>query len=321
MRFSATKLGSLLFLSAISEIVFLYIYAFVYYRITVGSISGKNALATALHHLSSSSEAQQYMMSSIVFTASLSVIFLICLFGFKLNLLKTISFKNLEKQIDAAMKGLAVTLFLNFFFSLIIEKIMQIFKEEGTSIPGADFSVTELSPELVISMGIRMIITAPFIEEVIYRGLIIALIRPFSAKLAIFTSAFIFGLMHGNLQQFLPAFAGGIAIAYITVKFKSILPALLIHCANNLLVFLSEIFKQTPTVALILNLLIFMIIICGFFLLISYMIKRKVSISENPNCLLKKGTIIGAVYLNIAMLIYLSYEIYRYISSIMLANK
>ena len=51
---------------------------------------------------------------------------------------------------------------------------------------------------------------------------------------AIFASSLLFSLMHGNLINILPSFCLGVFLAVVTMRFNSILPALIIHIAINL---------------------------------------------------------------------------------------
>ncbi|HHW90402.1 MAG TPA: CPBP family intramembrane metalloprotease [Clostridiales bacterium] len=71
-------------------------------------------------------------------------------------------------------------------------------------------------------------------EEFLNRGLILRGLRDtMRDKYAIIISALLFGLMHANIRQTLYTFAGGIVLAIITIKTRSILPAMIIHFMNN----------------------------------------------------------------------------------------
>lgn len=76
-------------------------------------------------------------------------------------------------------------------------------------------------------------IIAPVIEEYIFRGLILNRLRPLGDKAAIVFSAVMFGLMHGNLSQFLYATAIGIVFGYLAVKTGRIFYSSILHIAVN----------------------------------------------------------------------------------------
>ncbi|MBI3469569.1 MAG: CPBP family intramembrane metalloprotease, partial [Planctomycetes bacterium] len=74
-------------------------------------------------------------------------------------------------------------------------------------------------------------------EEIAFRGFILAGFRHLGRKrLAIFLSAFVFGVVHGWLQQSIVATVTGCVLGYVVVQTGSILPAMLIHFVNNALV-------------------------------------------------------------------------------------
>ena len=85
-----------------------------------------------------------------------------------------------------------------------------------------------------LSMFLYAGILAPITEEILFRGLIMRSLQPFGRKFAIFTSAFLFGIFHGNLVQSPFAFAVGLVLGYVAIEY-SILWAMVLHMFNNLL--------------------------------------------------------------------------------------
>ena len=63
-----------------------------------------------------------------------------------------------------------------------------------------------------------MVILAPLIEEFIFRRVLIDRMRPYGEKLAVVTSALMFGLFHGNLSQMFYAFALGLVFGYVYLR-------------------------------------------------------------------------------------------------------
>lgn len=84
-----------------------------------------------------------------------------------------------------------------------------------------------------LSMFLYASILAPIGEEVLFRGYVLRSLRPFGKRFAIFASALLFGLFHGNLLQTPYAFLAGLVLGYVTVEY-SIGWAVLIHVFNNL---------------------------------------------------------------------------------------
>lgn len=76
-------------------------------------------------------------------------------------------------------------------------------------------------------------ILAPIAEELLFRGYILRSLQPFGKKFAVFGSAFLFGLFHGNLLQTPYAFLMGLLLGWLTVEY-SVVWAILVHMFNNL---------------------------------------------------------------------------------------
>ena len=76
-------------------------------------------------------------------------------------------------------------------------------------------------------------ILGPIAAELLLRGCVLRLGSHISAKVGIFISALLFGIMHGNIAQFYNTFLMGLLLGYITVKCRSIIPAIIAHVCNN----------------------------------------------------------------------------------------
>ena len=78
-------------------------------------------------------------------------------------------------------------------------------------------------------------ILAPIIEELVFRKLICDRLLPLGEGYAVFLSAAIFGLVHGNLFQFFYAFLVGMLFSYIYVKTGRVRYTVAIHMIINFL--------------------------------------------------------------------------------------
>lgn len=100
--------------------------------------------------------------------------------------------------------------------------------------------------------GILIIVVGgPILEEVLFRGAITrALLRQFSPKVAILISASLFGIIHFNPAQVLPAFLLGILLAWVYYKTASLIPCILMHIVNNALsVYMTFRFPQAEAMS------------------------------------------------------------------------
>lgn len=83
---------------------------------------------------------------------------------------------------------------------------------------------------------ISVSIFAPFFEEWLCRGMILrGLIDKTGPAWAIVISAAVFGLIHGNLWQAIPAFLIGCLLGYVYYRTGSLKLTMLMHCINNTL--------------------------------------------------------------------------------------
>ena len=88
-----------------------------------------------------------------------------------------------------------------------------------------------------------------------------------SQRFGIFISAFFFGIMHGNVAQFILAFLVGIFMGYLDVKHNSLIPSICVHFAINLMStasgFILNYAENESALMIIFNLLIFIIFFAG----------------------------------------------------------
>ncbi len=90
-----------------------------------------------------------------------------------------------------------------------------------------------VTEDSIVLQLIFLVIAAPILEELVFRKLIIDRTRAFGEKQAIFYSAVLFGLFHGNLVQSLYAFAFGLVLAYVYVKSGKIQYSIAMHMGFN----------------------------------------------------------------------------------------
>ena len=80
-------------------------------------------------------------------------------------------------------------------------------------------------------------ILAPLAEEIVFRGAILRTLLDMVSKknhwVAIFISAAVFGLIHGNEAQFINALLMGLLLGWMYYRTKSLVPCILMHWVNN----------------------------------------------------------------------------------------
>ena len=84
-------------------------------------------------------------------------------------------------------------------------------------------------------------ILAPLAEEIVFRGAILRTLLGMMSKknhwLAIMISAALFGVVHGNIAQFVNALVMGLLLGWMYYRTKSLVPGILMHWVNNTMAF------------------------------------------------------------------------------------
>lgn len=123
-------------------------------------------------------------------------------------------------------------------------------------------------------------VVAPVAEELVFRGLLYSkLKRAFGTVWGILLSAVLFGLIHGNLVQFLYAAAMGVLLAWVCEIYGSVKYAMLFHGAANIGVIL--VMQMLPVGYIILFpaawlSMLLLAAVCGYFV-------YRWQVKENPS--------------------------------------
>lgn len=103
------------------------------------------------------------------------------------------------------------------------------------------FASFEESSSLIYSAPIvvQVLVTsvaAPLVEELLFRGIVYKRLRIImNITPAMIISAALFGLVHGNMVQFVYAFLIGLIFAFVYEKFKTIWAPIILHASANML--------------------------------------------------------------------------------------
>ena len=230
-------LGILLLIYQFSAKLFVYTYYYIAYFIFSGkfSLSWSDVLNYFKDNKDLANSTAFEMAANISITAATVLLTLsVARFAFKIKLSGI--FRVDKKCAATGVKWLSPCFVFNMISSTIIAFFTNLLSTVGVSVPTADFSIKHPSVAAVIMQVAYVVILAPLFEEIIYRGLIIKMVSPYSKSAAVLISALSFGLMHGNIPQAASAFCTGLIYAVIALKCGSIIPTVIIHGLNNLIV-------------------------------------------------------------------------------------
>jgi len=153
-------------------------------------------------------------------------------------------FKKLPSKTPAEPMRLSLTLPKNALFYVVFgvaaNSALAYLNAQFVSI----FHYSEFSEEVLwqtditsnyqlVLLFLSLAVVPAFVEEFLFRGLILENLLPYGRTTAIFASAFLFGLMHQNAEQFLYATLSGVVLGWIYVRTRSIWVCVLMHFFNN----------------------------------------------------------------------------------------
>ncbi|MCH5263735.1 MAG: CPBP family intramembrane metalloprotease [Lachnospiraceae bacterium] len=160
--------------------------------------------------------------------------------------------------------------------------------------------------------SIYTVLLAPVFEELLFRKVICDRMVKYGQGAAIILSGLMFGLFHGNFNQFFYAFFIGSFFAFIYVKTGNIKYTIILHMMVNFVgsviggLFLKYVDLENLTlvgmlIAVLYSVFIYGIVIVGFVLLLVNLSKLKVDVDYHP---LMKRQRAKDMLINVGMILY-----------------
>lgn len=174
--------------------------------------------------------------------------------------------------------------------AFITQIYLNLFEKAGIEIFIPDFSFAKDDMLGSILMVVYVCILAPLTEEIIFRGFILKANQKHGDLYAIILSSILFSLFHMNLQQFIFPFVMGLLLGFITVKTRSIIPAIVCHMFNNSFSMATQYFvaekklvgEIVPSIITIISILVFVVFVIIY-------AKEMKSISRGDTTFMKTG--------------------------------
>ena len=144
-------------------------------------------------------------------------------------------------------------------------------------------------------------ILSQIIEEVLFRGVMLNKLRTYGDKIAIITTALLFGLFHENFSQFFYAVGLGMIFAYVTLKTGTIKYSIGLHIMINMMGSVIGTQVLSSTIAtMIFGIVVWVFVIAGLILFIKDFKKTSLLPGE---VIIEKGHILSETWLNVGMII------------------
>ncbi|WP_373598172.1 CPBP family intramembrane glutamic endopeptidase [Paraclostridium bifermentans] len=149
--------------------------------------------------------------------------------SFDKNLFKLCKFNKLSKKeiLDVIGLSLGLKLIIGCFSSVIF---YSFFSHTGTE------ALDSIHKSLSMSFGaiISVVIVGPVFEEIVFRGLCVGFLKNKIGMVpTIFTQAILFGIAHGNMEQFITASILGLILGLIFLYTNSIYSSIIFHIIFN----------------------------------------------------------------------------------------
>ena len=98
-----------------------------------------------------------------------------------------------------------------------------------------------------VSSFITLAVIAPVTEELFFRGILLgAFLKNYGEKKGVLFSALLFMLFHINPYQFFISFTLGIFLAWLFIRTRSLIPCILAHALNNVVVLFAGTLLKVP---------------------------------------------------------------------------
>ena len=161
-------------------------------------------------------------------------------------------------------KFVVMTLGATWLTSIVLSYIMELLS--GVIIFETSEYLVKYDLITNIVLCISTIIVAPITEELLFRGIILGKLKQYGNVFAIVVVSILFGLLHGNLPQTIPAFVTSLFLCQLTLKSNSIVPTISIHMINNVVAHLEDI--NNGLFQIFLNAIIIIVIITAIVLIV-----------------------------------------------------
>ena len=109
---------------------------------------------------------------------------------------------------------------------------------------GVDFLLTPMVPKDILGDGwmvivnlVAIVVWVPVVEEIFFRGFLLkTMLESHTVYVAIPASSLLFALLHGHLGLIVPVLLSSIVISLLYIHTRSLLPPILAHSTQNLVV-------------------------------------------------------------------------------------
>lgn len=148
-------------------------------------------------------------------------------------------------------------------------------------------------------------ILSPIIEEMMFRGIMLNKLRRYGDKVAIVTTALLFGLFHANFSQFFYATVLGLIFAYVTLKTGTIKYSIILHIFVNMMgSFIIPLIIGDGSNLVAYGCVLFLVLLISIVGLVLLIKDRKNISLLDGEVKLENGTAFKTIWINLGMILF-----------------
>lgn len=292
LRKQSNRIGFLLCASIAA--MYLFSYALQWFLIGVGyQKSPYNEAISILNYLLNGSISIFSMLLP-------SVIFIVI---FKLKPANIIAMERVNPAVGISFFFIGSTIcLLANFPSNWISAMLENFGFQGNS---QSIPVIPTVPSYIMN-ALATAVVPPFVEEFLFRGVILNQFRKYGDTFAIIASALLFGLLHRNFSQIVFAFICGLALGMALVKTNNIWIPVSIHMFVNGFYVVLNIVRfhcNTTIYAAVFYIIILFMLFVSLFSVLYLLLTKKQLFGFSPS-ILSVGSSMGNLFANPGILIF-----------------
>lgn len=186
--------------------------------------------ASNIHGLLYVTETTEWIFNLIIYVISLLGPFGIYALCIKMPLKIALPFR--KAKFDLTLGGIFIGLGASILASYAVNYLQLGLEAIGIGITMPEYEIPETVPGIIFYV-ISLTLAPAFIEEIVFRGIVMQSLRRFGDVFALVSSALIFGIFHLNLIQMPYAFILGLCIGYFVMRTGSLWVGVAVHFINN----------------------------------------------------------------------------------------
>ena len=175
-------------------------------------------------------ETVEWLSSLLIYAVSLLVPFGIFALCVKIPFGVALPFRKAKP--DLTFGGLLIGLGASIIASYAAAGLQTVLGSVGIGITMPEYETPVSIPGMILYV-IVVAVAPAFIEEIVFRGIVMQSLRRFGDIFALVASSLMFGIFHLNLVQMPYAFIMGLCIGYFVMRSGSLRVGILVHFVNN----------------------------------------------------------------------------------------